>query len=249
MQCLKSPFTTEDGILPTQLFPLKASVLLRNTEQLAKLPGKAKVFNAQDGGRNPFLRELQTSCPAPAKLELKVNTQVLLVKNLDAKMGLVNGSRGVVVGFSDTGFPVVKFANCEVEITPVTFNSQIKTKTVAWRKQIPLAYGWALSIHKSQGMTLDRSTISLRDVFSPGQAYVALSRVRSMNHLHLLDFNANVISCDIKVCQFYEAKFGVKILPDGISTPPKDPALEAARKKLEKEIQEEQVIEEEEDDE
>jgi ATP-dependent DNA helicase PIF1 len=63
---------------------------------LAQLPGEAKIFTAQDGGIEPFLKELQNNCPAPGVLELKLNAQVLLVKNIDAKLGLVNGSRGVV---------------------------------------------------------------------------------------------------------------------------------------------------------
>jgi hypothetical protein len=76
---------------------LKSAVATRNAEYLAKLPGEPRQFLAVDGGRNPFLRELQTNCPAPAKLDLKINTQVLLVKNLDQRKGLVNGSRGVVI--------------------------------------------------------------------------------------------------------------------------------------------------------
>jgi hypothetical protein len=102
-------------------------------------------------------------------------------------------------------------------------------------------------------MTLDKSTISLRDVFSAGQAYVALSRVRSLQYLHLLDFNPSVISCDIKVCQFYEAKFNMTILPPGVSATPRDPEAERkaaeARKKMQEEERESQVAESEEEDE
>eukprot|EP00887_Chlorella_sp_A99_P003493 scaffold7.g3493.t1 len=116
--------------------------------------------------------------PSPAQLELKVGAQVMLIKNISHRQGLVNGARGVVERFSKSQqLPVVRFASGEV----VTIGREKWTvssggRVVAQRVQVPLDLAWAMSVHKCQGMTLDRVEVSLDRAFEPGMAYVALSR-------------------------------------------------------------------------
>ena len=157
-------------------------------------------------------------------LYLKRGAQVILLKNLDPERGLVNGSRGVVTRFEKVvpgrckaddeyykqkdcslAFPVVKFANgVERRIVWETWELYQGPEVIARRSQIPLLLGWALSIHKSQGMSLDRVETDLSCVFEPGQSYVALSRCTSLQGLRLLSFNARKVWADAKVISFYE---------------------------------------------
>ncbi|KAJ1441400.1 P-loop containing nucleoside triphosphate hydrolase [Sesbania bispinosa] len=135
--------------------------------------------------------------------------------NLDTEHGLVNGATGIVVGFSssfvkvedlDKVLPVVKFDEGQfMVIKPETWHVMDGDEIVAWRKQIPLILAWAMSIHKCQGMTLDRLHTDLSRAFGCGMVYVALSRVRSLEGLHLSAFNRSKIKVDHKVSRFYRS--------------------------------------------
>lgn len=145
-------------------------------------------------------------CPAKPLLKLKNGAQVILLKNLCVKKGLYNGSRGVVIDMVGTQkFPKVKFINgIEMVITPLVWDIHVNGEVVASRRQIPLDLGWALSIHKSQGMSLDRVIVSLSKAFAHGQAYVALSRARSLQGLSIQSFNISKVKANSKVIQFYQ---------------------------------------------
>ncbi len=95
---------------------------------------------------------LNTLCPAKDEIVLKIGAQVMLVKNLDVNNGLVNGSRGIVVGFTDgQKYPIVKFySGKEIPIKLDVWTFRLNANVNVTRKQIPLQLGWALSIHKSQ---------------------------------------------------------------------------------------------------
>lgn len=115
---------------------------------------------------------------------------MILLKNLDPQNELVNGAQGVVQAFSIGSekrlFPIVKFKNGVVaQIECDTWEIESGSKVVASRKQVPLSLAWAISIHKSQGMTLSKVVMRLENVFSEGQAYVALSRVKSIDGLKI----------------------------------------------------------------
>ena len=128
-----------------------------------------------------------------------------LFKNLSVEKGLVNGARGRVVSFqSGTGCPVIQFA-CGIKEAIMTEKWSCKTAggLVLTRKQLPLQLAWAFSIHKSQGMTLDCVEMSLSKVFEAGQAYVALSRAKSLDSVKITDFSSNCIRSDPKVAKFY----------------------------------------------
>ncbi|XP_074544982.1 ATP-dependent DNA helicase PIF1 [Halichoeres trimaculatus] len=195
-----------DGILATRLCTHKDDVELTNENKLQQLPGSVRVFEALDS--DPALvKTIDAHSPVNRVIQLKVGAQVMLTKNLDVARGLVNGARGVIVGFEPGkhGLPRVRFLCGVTEVL----------KTERWvfksgggihlsRQQLPLKLAWAISIHKSQGMTLDCVEISLARVFESGQAYVALSRARSLEGLRVMDFDPSVVRADLDVLAFYK---------------------------------------------
>uniref|UniRef100_A0A672US29 ATP-dependent DNA helicase PIF1 n=1 Tax=Strigops habroptila TaxID=2489341 RepID=A0A672US29_STRHB len=194
-----------DGILATRLCTHKDDVEITNERRLQQLPGEVHAFEALDS--DPMLVKLiDAQCPVGGRVELKLGAQVMLAKNLDVSQGLVNGARGVVVGFESEqkGLPKVRFL---CGITQVIKMEKWVFKGLSGvhlsRQQLPLKLAWAISIHKSQGMSLDCVEISLSRVFESGQAYVALSRARSLAGLRVLDFDPKVVRADPSVLQFY----------------------------------------------
>ncbi|XP_049848242.1 ATP-dependent DNA helicase PIF1-like [Schistocerca gregaria] len=212
--------TWNDSIEPTRLYPLKFQVEKENTLHLDKLSGKPVTFKSKDTtkyAQSNYLKALNDSCAAPAELVLKIGAQVILLKNL-VEGELVNGSRGVVLGFRpqtegadkkllSTFYPIVEFENHKTKlIVPDRFSIKVGNEEVATREQVPLTLAWALSIHKAQGMTLSRVEISLKSIFEYGQAYVALSRVTCMAGLKILDsFSRDVFRSHPAAIEFYNS--------------------------------------------
>ena len=185
--CVGRQLDCTDGILPTKIFTHKEDVDAINSKELALLQGEEREYIAIDSGDDAFIKSLQSNCPARGRLRLRVGAQVILVKTLDIAEGLVNGSRGVVAKFTkDTKRPVVRFREgVERIIKSEVFSLSLTGRVVAQRSQLPLDLSWGISVHKSQGMSVDKAEVNLRRVFEFGQAYVALSRVRSMEGLSL----------------------------------------------------------------
>uniref|UniRef100_A0A8C3ZP28 ATP-dependent DNA helicase PIF1 n=1 Tax=Denticeps clupeoides TaxID=299321 RepID=A0A8C3ZP28_9TELE len=194
-----------DGIIATRLCTHKDDVELTNENKLKQLQGPSRMFEAVDSDPH-WLKLIDTICPVGRLLQLKVGAQVMLTKNLEVQKGLVNGARGAVVGFESgsQGLPRVQFL-CGVTkvIKPERWVFKANGGTYVSRQQLPLKLAWAISIHKSQGMTLDCVEISLARVFESGQAYVALSRARSFEGMRVLDFNPCVVQANQDVLQFY----------------------------------------------
>uniref|UniRef100_A0A8C4V9R7 ATP-dependent DNA helicase PIF1 n=1 Tax=Falco tinnunculus TaxID=100819 RepID=A0A8C4V9R7_FALTI len=194
-----------DGILATRLCTHKDDVEITNERRLQQLSGEVHAFEALDSDPK-LVKLIDAQCPVGGRVELKLGAQVMLAKNLDVSQGLVNGARGVVVGFESEqkGLPKVRFL-CGV--TQVIKMEKWVFKGPSGvhlsRQQLPLKLAWAISIHKSQGMSLDCVEISLSRVFESGQAYVALSRARSLAGLRVLDFDPKVVRADPSVLQFY----------------------------------------------
>ena len=161
-----------------------------NSELLAKLPSQARTFNMESSGAGKLIAALKKGCLSPETLILKPGAAVMFTKN-NQKEGFVNGTLGVVTGFSNTsGNPVIKIRNgrrIEVELMEWTIeeNGRARARII----QLPLRLAWAITVHKSQGMSLDEAVMDLTDVFEFGQGYVALSRVRRLTGLHLLGWN------------------------------------------------------------
>ncbi|XP_054623300.1 ATP-dependent DNA helicase PIF1 [Dunckerocampus dactyliophorus] len=194
------------GIVATRLCTHKDDVELTNDNKLQQLPGSARLFEALDS--DPALaRTIDVYSPVSRLLHLKVGAQVMLTKNLDVTRGLVNGARGVVVAFEPGkhGLPRVRFLCGVTEVLkPERWVFKSGGGAYLSRQQLPLKLAWAISIHKSQGMTLDCVEISLARVFESGQAYVALSRARSLEGLRVMDFDPRVVRADPDVLLFYK---------------------------------------------
>jgi len=181
-----------DPFLPrTRLLTVNVDVDEVNNQQLDELPGKVHEYTQETHGSKQYVEQLQRSCLAPALLRLKVGAQVMCIKNAQDRK-YVNGSLGKVVGFEKpTDYPVVELNDGrEVTIRPETWELVDGDKHRASIMQLPLRLAWAITVHKSQGMTLDAARIDLSRAFVEGMGYVALSRVRGLRYLVLDGFNA-----------------------------------------------------------
>lgn len=194
----------KNGLKATKLCTHSSDVAKINQNELMSLKDPIKTFRALDS--DPALASFMNNyCPVEDKLELRVGAQVMLMKNCNLVQGLVNGARGCVVGFAKTtGNPLVRFANGHSEeIKSEKWMVKGTAGIILTRKQLPLKLAWAFSIHKSQGMTLDCVEMSLARVFESGQAYVALSRAKSLDSVKVTEFDPSCISADPKVLSFY----------------------------------------------
>ena len=154
--------------------------------------------SAETSNSNSYLTKiLNALCPAKEELTLKLGAQVMLIKNLDVAKSLVNGARGTVVDYDweRNGLPIVKFMNgLRMTMNYESWSYKLNSSdSLVTRKQLPLQLAYSISIHKSQGMTLDCAEISLSRVFECGQAYVALSRVKSLDSLRIVVFEPSAI--------------------------------------------------------
>jgi len=170
-----------------KLFAHNADVNRVNDEILSELPGKVKIFSMSSSGPDALVKALKRGCLSPEKLCLKTGTAVMFTKN-NLKEGYVNGSLGVVERIGEC--PVVKMkSGRRVEVSALTWAMEEGGKVLARITQLPLRLAWAITVHKSQGMSLDEAVMDLSDVFEFGQGYVALSRVRRLSGLYLLGWN------------------------------------------------------------
>ena len=173
---------------PTQLHTHNVDVDLLNKKELALLSGSEKVYQMTSRGKKPLVDQLVKSCLAPEFLSLKVGASVMFVKN-NFEAGYANGSLGEVVSLSSSG-PIVRLLNGrEVSAEPTSWVIEEDGKIKAEISQVPLRLAWAITVHKSQGMSLDAVFADLSQSFEPGMGYVALSRVKSLEGLFLHDFN------------------------------------------------------------
>mgnify|MGYP002631095042 CR=1 FL=1 len=144
-------------------------------------------------------------CGAVKELELCKGAQVMLTVNLDQKEKLVNGSRGIVIDFNDDSNPIVQFLDgSRTVIENQTWNITINNAIAGTVKQIPLKLAYATTVHKSQGSTLEYVNISLKNIFESSQAYVGLSRVKSLEGLSIRDIDFSKFRVDLKALKFYE---------------------------------------------
>jgi ATP-dependent exoDNAse (exonuclease V) alpha subunit len=179
-----------EGALLTELHTVNIDVDRINEAKLDELVGDEVSYTQSTTGSDNYVENLQRSVLAPVVLRLKKGALVMAVKNsLERKYA--NGSLGVVIDFEPgTEYPVVKFKNGkEVTMSPDTWELRDGDKKRAGITQIPLRLAWAITVHKSQGMTLDAARIDLRRAFVEGMGYVALSRVKNLENLYLIGIN------------------------------------------------------------
>jgi ATP-dependent DNA helicase PIF1 len=223
----------DDLILPTRLFSTNRNVEALNTFELYNLSRKTgnpvyqynMSFSHLKNGIETKLDTLdKIPCLAEELLELSLHAQVMLLVNLDLEGGLVNGSRGVVVGF-DNDTPVIKFMNGRVlsisryrwefpnnKLMKSLYRERVNHDEKIIIEQIPLKLAYAVTTHKCQGSTLDCAEIDLTNIFEHGQVYTALSRIKDVSGLYILKkksiqdtLNAIIknISAHPKALEFY----------------------------------------------
>ncbi|MEI8361176.1 MAG: PIF1 family DEAD/DEAH box helicase [bacterium] len=190
-------FGFAENIKPTRLYSHNFNVDNINQQEIAKLSGSSRHFEMHSSGDEYLIKTLINSCLAPEKLELKIGAQVMFVKN-NFEVGYVNGTTGIVTSFDeDTLMPNVTTSTgrvfaAEPEVWMIGEDDQV----LASVRQVPLRLAWAITIHKSQGMSLDGAEIDLSRAFEFGMGYVALSRLRSLEGLRLVGLNELALQVD-----------------------------------------------------
>lgn len=206
-------------IKPTLLFPRRAEVEMINDANLKALTGRRETYKARlvydgkmpkgftelDEGFQQALTRFDNDAAYSKELILMEESQVMLIANVDPGAGLVNGSRGIVVGFCGaTGLPVVEFLN-GVRRPVGTHAWPIEDYPFVARTQVPLRLAWAVTTHRIQGASLDSALVDIGSGnFEYGQAYVALSRARTLEGLFVHDFDPAAFRAHPTVKKFYK---------------------------------------------
>lgn len=221
------PDLSQFDVKPTKLFPTRAMVNHVNQTEMNKLTSESYEYVAKEHTDVPmtageakkqatFTREqiqaelayLRGNMRVSDKFSLKVGAQVMCIVNMKNDLGdivLCNGSQGIVTAISPDGFPDVLFHNkVQMVMRPFVWLSEFIPGLGV--SQVPLILAWALTIHKSQGCTLDLAEVDAGSgIFECGQTYVALSRVRSLEGLYLKSFDVDRVRINKNVKQFYES--------------------------------------------
>ena len=188
----------------TVLYARKMDVDRINMAKLSELPGREESFESEYVGPEQYLKTLKKNSPVPEVLKLKEGAFVMIRQN-DPRGRWVNGSLGYVRGCSKEEISIELVSGRDVEISKTSFSYlDADGKEVASAKNFPLSLAWAVTIHKAQGATLDRAVVSIRGLWEPGQAYVALSRVRSASTILIDGWDEKSIFADPQVKAFHE---------------------------------------------
>ncbi|MBF0596364.1 helix-turn-helix domain-containing protein [Faecalibacter rhinopitheci] len=181
----------------TRLYTHNMDVDRINKGQLHNIDSSAKIFEAKVAGNPALVEVLKKSVLADESLELKIGAKVMFVRN-NFDVGYVNGTLGNVSGYTEKDEPIIKTLDGEFHVAkPETWAIEDESgKALASFTQVPLRLAWAITIHKSQGMTLDSAFIDLSKAFEKGQGYVALSRLRDLNSLTLHGLNQTALEID-----------------------------------------------------
>ncbi|RNF20298.1 PIF1 helicase-like protein [Trypanosoma cruzi] len=211
----------------------RAEVDAVNSERFNELKSEIFSYEGFHWGEGKYPADL------PAVVSVRIGCRVMLLKNLDVFVGLVNGSVGTVESFIDirkvrdfsnkttpadlrhmakhTFLPVVRFDTCKgndskdsacgrlVMVEPHRWSVLQGDREVSYSVQIPLQLAYAITIHKSQGMSLSRVNVDFRGIFEEGQAYVALSRCTDLNSLVIENFDAHRVNPNAKALAYYKA--------------------------------------------
>lgn len=187
-------------IEPTKLFTHNSDVDSMNLSRLRELTTEKAIFKMEAKGNKQHLVNLVKNCLSPEVLELRREAMVMCTKNnFDA--GYVNGTLGRVIKFDhDDGYPVIETSDGrEIKMAPQSWSVMDDNKMLAEITQVPLRLAWAITVHKSQGMSLDAAEIDLRNAFTYGQGYVAISRVRSLTGMKVIGLNSQALLVDPRV--------------------------------------------------
>jgi hypothetical protein len=187
-------------IEPTRLFTHNSDVDALNQDRLNLLDTEKATYTMEARGNKQLLQNLVKNCLSPEVLTVKREAMVMCTKN-NFEAGYVNGTLGRVVDFDrDDGFPIIQTSDERtIKIAPASWTIAEDGKVLAEITQVPLRLAWAITVHKSQGMSLDAAEIDLRNAFTYGQGYVALSRVRTLTGMKLLGLNPQALLVDPRV--------------------------------------------------
>jgi len=176
-----------------KLFSHNADVDRINAAELVKLPGKVMKFRMSSKGKDSLVEGLKRGCLSPESLELKEGAAVMFTKN-SPQGKFVNGTLGIVSGWGADGAPIIKTKDgLRITTEPMEWQLEEQGKVKASVSQIPLRLAYAMTVHKSQGMSMDAAIMDLSRAFEYGQGYVALSRVRRLSGVYLTGLNQRAL--------------------------------------------------------
>ena len=198
-QCQNTVFP--DGIIPTKLYSKNVNVDLINQMEFNKLA--TVVTGYESNCVNDYSKKWATANKIPEKVNLRLGAQVMCTRNLPAQ-GLVNGSRGVITQIDSEGVTVKLLDGIDVRLVPIAISPFDNPYIIV--KFMPLKLAWAITIHSSQGMTIDALEVDLgKDVFAFGQAYTGLSRAKSLESVKV----TSVLSTSFKTSPVVKKFFKV----------------------------------------
>ena len=204
-QTLKERFFQEFdmAMIPTKLYTHNANADIVNVRELEKINNDVHVFAMESEGNTTLSSLMRKSCLAPERLLLKKGALVMFVKN-NFEEGYVNGTMGRVVDFTEKErIPLVEtFEGKTVRALPAIWEIEEDGAIVSRIRQVPLRLAWAITIHKSQGMSLDACEIDLGKSFVEGLGYVALSRVKHLEGIKLRSINRTALTVNDEVIRF-----------------------------------------------
>ncbi|MDB5188555.1 MAG: ATPase [Candidatus Nomurabacteria bacterium] len=186
----------------TRLFAHNADVDTLNTQALYSIEGPTNTYTMHSKGSETLVASLKKGCLSPELLDLKIGAVVMCTKN-NTQKGFVNGTTGTIVRFEPgSKYPIIQTKDGEeLTIEPMDWSIEEDGKIKASITQVPLRLAWAITIHKSQGLSLDSAMMDLRQVFEYGQGYVALSRVRTLSGLYLAGWNEQTFQVHPRILQ------------------------------------------------
>lgn len=192
----------EGDVAITKLYTHNIDVDDINMKELNKLETPIKKYDAHTVGSKKWVERIFASSLVLPELHIKKGAYVFFIKN-NYEKGYINGTLGTVVDFDVFDVPIIKTNTGEtIKAERMEWNyTDSDGKILATVKQIPLRLAWAITIHKSQGMTLDAAEIDLSKSFEPGQGYVALSRIKSLSGLKLMGLNDIALQIDSHVLE------------------------------------------------
>lgn len=200
IQVLKNTINNDLSDTPLHLYTHNVDVEMLNVMQLEQLEGDKVINVASEMGDKYLLEQIKANARAPERLELKLNAKVMFVRN-DVDGRYVNGTQGTVKSF-------IKIEGRQVPIVMTLDGHEIVAHPVKWTiennhgkplaiySQVPLRLAYAITVHSSQGMTLQEAEIDLTKTFEPGQGYVALSRLKTIEGLRLIGVNQRAFLLD-----------------------------------------------------
>lgn len=198
----------EDGEDITKLVATNAEAKAINTDRLNKIPNESIIFTSEFSGDSKKYKQLLEDSGVDEEIELKVGAKVMTTINMkggEDGFEFVNGTIGTIIEINPYSIVIKKDSDGKEVLVGenVWEKLNINGRVVASMKQLPIKLAWAITIHKSQGMTIDELDVDCRKVFTDGQLYVALSRVVSSDKLYLRGFDPNKVWVEPHAKEFY----------------------------------------------